>query len=83
MNEHGVLYVKHVYNNLRLEKLIVCLYVDALLLVTGSSAELITQFKYQMSSEFEMSDLEELNYFLGIEFTHTEHGTIMHQTKYA
>ena len=81
MNEHGV-YVKYVYN-MRLEKLIVRLFVDDLLLVTGSNAELITQFKYQMLSEFEMSDLEELNYFLGIEFTRTEHGTIMHQTKYA
>jgi len=61
VNEHGV-YVKYVYN-MRLEKLIVRLFVDDLLLVTGSNAELITQFKYQMLSEFEMSDLEELNYF--------------------
>jgi len=36
-----------------------------------------------MLSEFEMSDLGELNYFLGIEFLRTKHGTFMHQSKYA
>jgi len=36
-----------------------------------------------MFDEFEMSDLGKLNYFLGIEFTNTVHGLIMHQTKYA
>jgi len=35
-----------------------------------------------MKSEFEMSDLGELNYFLSIEFTKTKHGVVMHQTKY-
>ena len=29
-----------------------------------------------------MSDLGDFNYFLGIEFTKTKHGIVMHQTKY-
>jgi len=62
-------------------KLIVCLYVDDLLEI-GNNSELIAHFKTQMLNEFEMSDLGELNYFLGIEFTKTKHGTVMHQTKY-
>jgi len=33
--------------------------------------------------EFEMSDLGELSYFLGIEFISTSKGIFMHQKKYA
>lgn len=47
--------------------LIVCLYVDDLL-VTASSEPEITSFKQSMMREFEMTDLGELSYFLGIEF---------------
>jgi len=36
-----------------------------------------------MHSEFEMSDLRRLNYFLSIEFQFTKAGTIMHQMKYS
>ena len=61
--------------------MIICLYVDDML-VTGSSEELASEFKTQMLSEFEMSDLGELSYFLGIEFIRTKHGTVMHQSKY-
>ncbi|WVZ17062.1 hypothetical protein V8G54_010044 [Vigna mungo] len=32
-----------------------------------------------MLSKFEMSDLGELNYFLGIQFSKTQYGTVMHQ----
>jgi len=35
-----------------------------------------------MLNDFEMNDLSELNYFLGIEFTKTKHGIAMNQTKY-
>jgi len=48
----------------------------------GGNKEDITHFKQQMLDEFEMSDIGELNYFLGIEFTKIKHGIIMHQTKY-
>ncbi|XP_019415773.1 PREDICTED: uncharacterized protein LOC109327161 [Lupinus angustifolius] len=42
----------------------------------------ISVFKQQMQSEFEMYDLAELAYFLGIEFKQTKLGTFMHQSKY-
>ena len=45
--------------------LIVCLYVDDLL-ITGKDCSAISTFKQEMKSEFEMSDLGELSYFLGI-----------------
>ena len=64
------------------EKLIVCLYVDDLL-ITDNNENAINMFKGQMMNEFEMSDLGLLNYFLGIEFKVTQYGTMMHQSKYA
>ena len=79
-SEHG-LYVRCLQDN-KLETLIVCLYVDDLL-ITGSSEEEITAFKNQMMNEFEMSDLGLLSYFLGMEFRMTQYGTVMHQSKYA
>ena len=64
------------------EKLIVCLYVDDLL-ITDNNENAINMFKGQMMNEFEMSDLGFLTYFLGIEFKVTQYGTMMHQSKYA
>ena len=66
VSEQGV-YTKCWKDQDREEKIIVCLYVDDMLL-TGSKPEAIVEFKSQMHSEFEMSDLGRLNYFLGIEF---------------
>ncbi|GAU46965.1 hypothetical protein TSUD_143070 [Trifolium subterraneum] len=60
--EYGV-YVKHSDDK---HMLIICLYVDDLL-VTGSSLTEIENFKSQMQSEFEMTDLGKLPYFLGID----------------
>ncbi|XP_057443849.1 uncharacterized mitochondrial protein AtMg00810-like [Lotus japonicus] len=60
----------------------VCLYVDDLL-VTGSKESEIHKFKEKMQLEFEMSDMGELSYFLGIEFLRTEKGVFMSQKKYA
>jgi hypothetical protein len=76
--EHGM-YVK---SSAEKGNLLVCLYVYDLL-VTGSNEALITSFKSSMLREFEMTDLGELSYFLGIEFKRTEEGIIMHQCKYA
>lgn len=61
--------------------LIVCLYVDDLL-ITGSDEEEISHFKQSMMSEFEMTDLGKLNYFLGMEFLSTKKGIFMTQRKY-
>ncbi|GAU43786.1 hypothetical protein TSUD_378110 [Trifolium subterraneum] len=76
--EYGV-YVKHSDDK---HMLIICLYVDDLL-VTGSSPMEIENFKSQMKSEFEMIDLGKLTYFLGMELLETPKGVISHQAKYA
>jgi len=47
------------------EFLIICLYVDDLL-YTGSSAEMLPEFKKTMFIEFEMTHNELMSYFLGI-----------------
>src|SRR4051812_48564738 len=49
------------------ELLILCLYVDDLL-ITGSCKKEIEDFKGDLSKEFEMSDLGDISYFLGIKF---------------
>lgn len=46
--------------------LIVGVYVDDLL-ITGTSTCIIKEFKEQMASKFDMSDLGKLSYYLGIE----------------
>lgn len=46
--------------------LIVGVYVDDLL-VTGTSIEVVNEFKHQMNEQFEMNDLGKLSYYLGIE----------------
>ena len=75
--EHGV-YVKE---NTEGDLIIICLYVDDLI-VTGSNIKDIQQFKKTMEAEFEMTDLGRLSYFLGMEFTYVAAGMIMHQKKY-
>ncbi|GAU49921.1 hypothetical protein TSUD_180390 [Trifolium subterraneum] len=76
--EYGV-YVKHSDDK---HMLIICLYVDDLL-VTGSSPMETKNFKSQMKSEFEMTDLGKLTYFMGMKLQQTTKGVILHQEKYA
>lgn len=54
-------------------KLLICLYVDDLL-VTGDFEEEIEEFKKRMKDEYDMTDLGKLNYFLGLEFIETASG---------
>lgn len=77
-SEYGVYVKKGSEGN----QLLICLYVDDLIL-TGSDMNEIEAFKSQMMSEFEMSDLGKLTYFLGMEFTEVAEGLVMHQKKYA
>jgi hypothetical protein len=65
----------------RQDILIVALYVDDLI-YKGNSVELFQKFKSHMIFEFEMTDLGELNYFLGIEFWQKEDSIFMSQGKY-
>eukprot|EP00253_Pinus_taeda_P030210 PITA_30210 len=61
--------------------IIVVLYVDDLIL-TGSDDFLIVDFKEVMNSEFEMTDLGLLRYFLGIEMKQRENGIFISQEKF-
>ncbi|KAD2805945.1 hypothetical protein E3N88_39322 [Mikania micrantha] len=61
---------------------IVSLYVDDLI-YTGNNRELCESFKCSMMSEFEMSDLGKMRYFLGVEVDQNKYGIQMHQKKYA
>jgi hypothetical protein len=60
--------------------LIVCLYVDDMI-YTGNLE--LTNFKHDMQSEFEMTDLGIMKYFLGIEVDQSTKGIFVCQKKYA
>ncbi|KAL9444243.1 hypothetical protein AB3S75_017429 [Citrus x aurantiifolia] len=64
------------------ELIVVSLYVDDLL-VTGSNEELVKQFKVQMMQAFEMTDLGEMTFFLGLEIQKSQQGVFIGQQKYA
>eukprot|EP00253_Pinus_taeda_P010323 PITA_10323 len=61
--------------------IIVVLYVDDLIF-TSNDASLIADFKAVMKSEFEMTDLGFLRYFLGIKVDQSENGVFISQVKY-
>jgi hypothetical protein len=48
----------------------------------GSSHNLVAKFAKEMSREFEMSTMGELQYFLGLQIKQVKDGTFEHQTKY-
>jgi hypothetical protein len=76
-SEYGV-YVQNSTSNI----ILIYLYVDDLL-VTGNDITKIEKFKTVMMTEFEMTDLGTISYFLGIEFLKTSKGLMLHQKKYA
>jgi len=55
-----------------------CIYVDDLL-ITGSDLIEIEKFETTLMSEFEMTDLGRVKYFLGMEFVETDRGIVLHQ----
>ena len=61
--------------------LIVQIYVDDIIF-GGSTNELVSRFAEQMSSEFEMSMMGELQFFLGLQIKQMKEGTFVHQAKY-
>lgn len=75
-NEH-TLYVRRKEN----ECTIISLYVDDLLIMGSSSNQLI-DFKSTMHKEFEMTDLGEMSYFLGMEIHQSHHGIFVNQKRY-
>jgi len=62
--------------------LVVSLYVDDII-VTDNNTQLIDKFKEEMKMEFEMTDMEMLNYFLGMEIIQDEQGVFLSQEKCA
>ena len=61
--------------------LLVQIYVDDIIL-GGSSHALVSMFSEQMSREFEMSMMGELQLFLRLQNKQTSQGTFVHQAKY-
>ena len=57
-------------------------YVDDLL-ISGSSAKLIDEFKLDMMQVFEMTDLGLMTYFLGMEIKQGKDQVFICQRKYA
>jgi len=60
---------------------LVLLYVDDML-ITGDDIEHISHVKKQLGEQFQMSDLDPLSYFLGIEVLHSAKGYYLSQSKY-
>ncbi|GJY12933.1 uncharacterized mitochondrial protein-like protein [Tanacetum coccineum] len=58
------------------------IYVDDILLARNNTT-LINHFKQQLDSKFNIKDLENLNYYLGIEFLRNKNGITITQRKYA
>jgi hypothetical protein len=61
--------------------LLVQIYVDGIIFA-GSSHSLVSRFQEMMESEFQMSIMGELTFFLGIQVKQTKQGTFVHQAKY-
>jgi hypothetical protein len=61
--------------------LIVQVYVDDIVF-GGSSISLVARFAENMSREFEMSMMGELQFFLGLRINQSIEGTFVHQAKY-
>jgi hypothetical protein len=61
--------------------LVVQIYVDDIVF-SGSSHNLVAKFEDEMSREFEMSLMGELQYFLRLQIKQVKDGTFVHQTKY-
>jgi Reverse transcriptase (RNA-dependent DNA polymerase) len=64
------------------DMLIVSLYVDDLIFM-GSSSDMIDEFKRVMKSEFEMTDLGFMSYFLGLEIKQGNEDIFVSQEAYA
>ncbi|KAD5317079.1 hypothetical protein E3N88_17025 [Mikania micrantha] len=72
------MYVKRCQGN---QMIVICVYVDDII-YTGTSLELLVDFKSKMVKEFEMTDLGLLQYFLGLEVSQMKTGIFLSQKKY-
>ena len=60
---------------------LISLYVDDIL-VAGSNLEEVNRIKQQFTKRYEMKDLGELNYYLGMKITKTEESIKLDQSGY-
>ena|ERR1051325_1210282 len=61
--------------------ILVCLYVDDRLLTESFSNEIV-KFNKVLMNEFEMTDIGNMVYFLGMKILYSKNGIILHQLKY-
>ena len=61
--------------------LIIQIYIDDIIFGT-TDVSLCEEFAKSMHSEFEMSMIGELNFFLGVQIKHLKEGTFINQAKY-
>ncbi|CAN1238082.1 Retrovirus-related Pol polyprotein from transposon RE1 [Linum grandiflorum] len=60
---------------------ILIVYVDDII-ITGNDEEEITRLKKKLNEEFELKDLGEMKYFLGMEVARSSKGLLISQRKY-
>ena len=65
----------YIRKNSKGEEFILCLYVDDLILATADKKEL-DQVKSELADKFEVKDLGEIHYFLGVEFKRQTDGSM-------
>ena len=63
------------------DTILLLLYVDDMIII-GDDLNGIQELKDFLSQQFEMKDLGHLNYFLGLEITHSTDGLYITQAKY-